>query len=333
MLQSTNGFLQRWMPYLTPVCVVLGVTVFSSLSSVSFIVKWVFAFISFASCIGLDVKELRATLTKPLPVIVGMLIIQGILPIIAFGVGQALFNEDPFIIIGFVLAFTIPTGVVTLMWVSIYGGNRAVTLAIILVNTLLSPLLVPFTLNILVGAQVEMDTAGLMMGLLIMVVIPSLLGLLANQLLKSQHTSILSSTLAPFSKMAILLVILINSAVVAPFFKQMDGKTIILAIIVFLMACFAYVIGFVIAKICKWDDQVAISLMYNSGMRNTGVGASLAVTYFPAAVAFPTVTAVLFQQFLASMAGKIISSYVAKRQQKTVLLKGNKVMMRKQKTF
>ncbi|MCJ8009485.1 bile acid:sodium symporter family protein [Lederbergia wuyishanensis] len=333
MLNRTNAFLQHWMPYLTPISVVLGVTIFSSLSSISYVVKWVFAFISFASCIGLNVKELRTTLTKPLPVIIGMLIIQGVLPFIAFVVGKALFNDDPYIIIGFVLAFTIPTGVITLMWVSIYGGNRAVTLAIILVNTLLSPILVPFTLNILVGAQVEMDIAGLMIGLLIMVVIPSLLGLLANQLLKNKHTSILSSKLAPFSKMAIFLVILINSAVVAPFFKQMDGKTIILAIIVFLMACFAYVTGFVIAKLFKWDDSVAISLMYNSGMRNTGVGAALAVSYFPASVAFPTVTAVLFQQFLASMAGKIISKYVEKKQKKIVLLQRNNIIMTKQKTF
>src|SRR6185312_10783700 len=116
--------------------------------------------------------------------------------------------------------------------------------------------------------------------------------------------------------------------VVSPFFKQMNGKTMILAVTVFLMACIAYLAGFIIAKLFKWDDQVAISLMYNSGMRNTGVGAALAVTYFPAAVAFPTITAVLFQQFLASMAGKLITIYMEKKQRKKVLLERGKVLVK-----
>ncbi len=303
------------MPFLTPISVLLGVTILSEFSSLSFLVKWIFAFISFASCIGLKVQDLRQTLARPMPILVCLFLLQILIPIIAYGVGNLFFSGDIYTITGLVLAFTIPTGVISLMWVAVFGGNRAVTLAIVLINTILSPILVPFTLKLLVGAKVSMDSVGLMNGLLWMIVIPSLLGLFFNKITK-EKTKELAATLAPFSKLGVMVVIIINSAVVAPYFRDMNFKIILLGILVFAVACFGYFSGLFVARILKWDQSVAISLMFNCGMRNNGVGAALAITYFPAAVAFPVVITIIFQQFLASLSGKIARSYFDREEKK-----------------
>ncbi len=64
----------------------------------------------------------------------------------------------PTSITGLVLGMVIPTGVTSFIWVSIYKGNSALTLAIILIDSLLSPFIVPYSLSLFVGQKVEMDT-------------------------------------------------------------------------------------------------------------------------------------------------------------------------------
>jgi predicted Na+-dependent transporter len=311
LLQRLNAFLQKWLPYLTPASVVLGVTILSGVSSFSFLVQWIFAFISFSSCLMLKLQDLKKAISHPLPIVVCLVILQVVIPLLAYGLGTLFFNGDVYTITGLVLAFSIPTGVITLMWVSIFKGNTAITLAIVLCNTMLSPLLVPFTLDVLLGAKVSMDAFGLMLGLFWMVVVPSLLGLCVNQIIKEKSIK-LGATLAPFSKISMLLVILLNSAVVSPYFKQLNFKIVMIGLLVFSIACFGYVIGLFVGRLLKWEKDVAISLAFNSGMRNTGVGSALAITFFPPAVAFPIVIAIIFQQFLASVAGRLAHNYFNK---------------------
>ncbi|MFA9556991.1 bile acid:sodium symporter family protein [Evansella sp. AB-rgal1] len=314
MLQRLNAFLQKWMPFITPTSVILGVTILSFLHSYAFLVTWIFAFISFASCIGLNINEIKESIAKPLKIVMCLLIIQVIMPLVAFLVGFIFFNGDIYTITGLVLAFTIPTGVVSLMWVSIYQGDRALTLSIVLINTIISPLTVPFILNLLLGANISMDTFGLMQSLFLMIVAPSLLAIYITKLLKERAKQT-ATMLAPFSKIALIFVIIINGAVVSPYFINIDGRVVAIAITVLLISCSAYTIGLLITFLFNWDKRTAISIMYNSGMRNNGAGAALAITYFPPTVAFPVVLAILFQQFLASMSGKLVEIYLFKQEE------------------
>lgn len=319
MLQSVNYVLEKTMPFLIPVIVIMGVTVFSSLSTLSHWVQWTFAFISFSSCLSFKLNEVKHAISKPLPAIICITILQFVMPVLAFTVGQVFFIEDIYTVAGLVLMFTIPTGVVTLMWVSIYGGRVGLSLVIVLVHTLLSPLLVPFTLNMLIGAQVTIDVPGLMHGLLWMIVIPSVLGMMVNHFTKGKSKR-LGKRLAPVSKLCIMFVILINSAVVSPYFEVITGKIVTIFLLVFALACVGYFIGFLVPISLKWERSTAISVMYNSGMRNTGVGAALAVTYFPPATALPVVLAVLFQQFLASFSGQLADKYFTREKKRLRVL-------------
>ncbi|WP_077622508.1 bile acid:sodium symporter family protein [Sediminibacillus massiliensis] len=323
MLQSMNYFLEKKMPLFIPLIVILGVTVLSGLSAFSHWVQWIFAFISFSSCLSFNLNEVKSTVAKPLPVLVSLIILQLIMPSMAFAAGHLFFAGDIYTITGLILMFTIPTGVITLMWSSIYGGKVGLTLVTVLIGTLLSPLLVPLTLDILIGAQVAIDIVGLIQGLLWMIVIPSLLGMMVNRITKGESKA-LGKKLAPFSKLSMMLVILINSAVVAPYFEQINGKVVVIFLLVFALACTGYLIGFFTPVMLKWDKSIAVSLMYTSGMRNTGVGAALAVTYFPPATALPVVLAVLFQQFLASFSGQFAERYLSSEKSVRAILKVGK---------
>lgn len=312
------------MPYLIPVLVVLGITVLSGMEVLAHWVKWVFAFISFSSCLSFRLNEVKTALSRPLPIIVCLVILQLLMPVLAFAAGHLFFAGDIYTIAGLVLMFTIPAGVVTLMWTSIHSGRVGLTLVIVLLNTLLSPLLVPLTLELLIGTRVTIDTFGLMNGLLWMIAIPSLLGMAVNHKAGGK-ANLLGKKLAPFTKLCVMFVVLINSAVVAPYFEQVNREVVFLFLLVFALACTGYVIGWFLPVRLNWDRSTVISLMYSSGMRNTGVGAALAVTYFPPATALPVVLAILFQQFLASFSGQLANKYFSRKNSRVHHLKAKKV--------
>lgn len=203
MLQKLNKQLEKIMPLITPTSVILGVLLTTYLKDFSFLIPWIFAFMTFAGSLSSNFKSLTGVVSHPFPVLMAMGLLHVFMPIWAMFIGHIAFPGDVYTITGLVLAMVIPTGVTSFIWVSIYKGNIPMTLSIILIDTLLSPIIVPFSLSLFMGQKVEMDFYSIMKGLLGMVVIPSLIGMLLNQLTKGRIKDSLGSSLAPFSKISI----------------------------------------------------------------------------------------------------------------------------------
>lgn len=202
------------------------------------------------------------------------------------------------------------------MWVAIYKGNIPLVLSIILIDTLLSPIIVPYSVSFFMGGKIEMDFINIMKGLLEMVVIPSLVGMYLNQVTKGKIKDQLGTRLAPFSKICLGFVVMLNGAVVAPYLKNINLKLVSITLTVFLIAMTGYLFSFLIGKLFKGERDNIISLTFTGGMRNISAGAVIAVSYFPAAVAVPVVVGMLFQQILASLNGLFLNRYYNKQVEK-----------------
>jgi predicted Na+-dependent transporter len=313
MLYKLNKMLEKFMPIMIPVSVVIGVLLSVYIKDFSFLIPWIFAFMTFSGSLNSNFVSMKQAVMNPLPILLVIFILHIFMPLWALGVGHLAFSGDSFTITGLVLAMAIPTGITSFVWVSIYKGNTALTLAIILIDTMLSPFVVPLIMSLLVGGNIEMDIIGMTQGLLMMIVIPSIVGMTLNQVLKGKVVSNLSARLSPFAKIAMGLVVMLNGAVVAPYFLDVNLKLIGIAIIVFFIALSGYLISFFAGKLFKQDKETIIALMFSGGMRNISAGAVLAVSYFPPAVAVPVVLGMLFQQTLASIYGFAINRYYLKQ--------------------
>lgn len=303
MLLKLNKSLEKWLPLITPASVILGIILTVWLRSFAYLVPWIFGFMTFAGSLSMNFKDLKRVLTQPFPIFVSMITLHVLMPGAAWLMGHLFFPDDIYLRTGLILMVVIPTGVVSFMWVSIYKGNIALTLSVILIDTLLSPFLVPLTMDALIGVQVKMDVFGMMKGLFYMIVLPSLLGMLLNQLTEGKVKEKLGRPLSPFSKIALAITIAINSAVVAPYFTKVDGKLVLTACVIVVMASAGYVVGWLIARWLKWDRAIMVTMVFNSGMRNNSAGAVLAISYFPPPVAMPVIMCMLFQQLIASLFG------------------------------
>lgn len=306
MLQAINIFLTRWMPLLTPASVLAGVLLSEWIHSWTFIVPWVFAFMTFTGSLNSNFRMLHHTLTHPFPVFLAFTILHIITPIFAWTAGHLLFPNDPLLVTGFTLALVIPTGITSVIWVTMYRGSVPLALVIILLDTILSPVVVPFSMSVLAGSKVEMDVFAMMSGLFWMIVLPSLLGMLVNEWVKPEKASRISQTLSPFSKLSLPLVIAINSAVVAPYLHDIDLKFLqILMAILFVVLC-GYLLSWGLAVACRQPYKTIVTLIYTGGMRNISAGAVIAVNFFPPQAAVPVVVCMLFQQMLAALHGFLL---------------------------
>ncbi|MFX3623240.1 MAG: bile acid:sodium symporter family protein [Ectobacillus sp.] len=309
MLQTINGRLEKMMPLITPASVVLGVLFAVQLVPYTFLVPWIFAFMTFTGSLGSNFKSLKQVVLHPLPPIIVLVILHVLMPVWAWGFGQLAFSGDVHTIAGFVLAAAIPTGITSIIWVSVYKGDIVLALSIVLIDTLLSPIIVPNLMLLFGEKAIDIDTWPMMKGLCIMVVVPSLLGMLLNQLTCGKAKETAGVFLAPFSKLGLGAVVMINSASVAPYLANINFKLILIACSVFMIALSGYVLSWLIGKLLKWERDVIVTSMFTGGMRNISVGAVLAVTYFPAATAVPVILGMLFQQVLASSCGHLLGHY------------------------
>ncbi|MFT4416579.1 bile acid:sodium symporter family protein [Fredinandcohnia humi] len=306
MLLKLNKQLEKRMPLITPTSVVLGVLLTTYLSPLSFLVPWIFAFITFSGALSSNFKSLQRAIMHPFPILIALVTLHLIMPAWAWMVGNLTFPGDSLTVTGLILAVVIPTGITSFIWVSMKSGNIALTLSIILVDTLISPFVVPYSLTLFVGSNVDMDILNIIKGLLFMVVLPSILGMLLNHVTKGNVTSKIGPSLAPFSKIGLGIVVMINSAEVAPYLQNVNWKLVETGAVVFFIAFCGYLFSWGIGHLMKLGKEEIIALVFTGGMRNISAGAVIAVTFFPAEVAVPVVVGMLFQQVLASIYGYMI---------------------------
>lgn len=306
ILNRFNKFIEKWMALVTPACLVFGV-LFPQIAKYGVpFVPFVFAFITFTGALKSQFRDVANVFKTPWALLIVMVLLHLVIPGVACGLGNLIFPDNSNLITGIVLEFAVPTAVVSLMWVTIYSGNNAMSLALVVIDTVLAPFLIPATLHVMVGSRVQIDVTQMMRQLIFMVALPAVLAMTLNQCSKGKAQKVLPSKLAPFSKMALIFVVASNSSGVVPYIRHMNLERMKVTGVILLLAAGGYAIGLLIARLMHQDRETQISMMYGAGMRNISAGAVIAATSFPGEVLFPVMIGTLFQQVLAALYGKIV---------------------------
>ncbi|WP_108306329.1 bile acid:sodium symporter family protein [Metalysinibacillus jejuensis] len=305
MTATLNVFLQKYIALLTPLSLLLGVALHTLGENYLFAVPWLFAFMTFVGSLGMRARDVKVFTRYPKTILLSIAFLHILMPLFAYIVAITLFN-DAMLTVGFVMAVAVPTGVTSVIWVTVCKGNLPLALAIILIDTLLAPIIMPTLLHIIVGAAIEVNTAGLLIDLLWMIVLPTLLGIVLNEVTKGRIQTQWSPKLAPFSKLALFAVVFINGSAISPYIKEPTRELAGIIATVLLVSVTGYTFAYVAGRLLyKKQPDVATTFMFIGGMRNISVGVVIATSYFPAKVAMPVVFGMLFQQILASTFSKL----------------------------
>jgi predicted Na+-dependent transporter len=300
-----NRVLERFMPILTPIGVVLGM-----LFPVFFIklrpyVPLIFGVMTLSGALKLKVRDLGQTARHPLPIVFFLLTARVITPVMVFLLGALFFGSDTDTISGYVLIYAAPTAVSGFVWVTIFRGDPALSLGLILLDTLLAPFVVPGTVRLLLGTKIVLDMYGMSLSLMYMVVIPSIVGVALNDLSRGAAPEIAGPYLTPLAKLCMIIVICANVAAVTDQIQIASPRFWIVG-----AACVVFsVLGFVVGKLAgllgKLDRGKQVSLFYAVGLHNTSAAMTLGIQFFPGPAALPSVMGIIFQQTIAALMGRI----------------------------
>ncbi|MEK5077830.1 bile acid:sodium symporter family protein [Solibacillus sp. FSL W7-1436] len=305
MVQSLNQFIQKWMPVLTPLSLVIGVLLEKIGTHFLFLVPLLFAVMTFISSLNLKFRDIKVFKQYPKTILFMIAFLHILMPLWAFFLAELIF-DDRLLTIGFLISVAVPTGVTSVIWVTISKGNLPLSLAIILIDTLLAPILMPLILHLVVGESISLNTPALIFDLIWMIVLPSIVGILVNEWTKGKLFEQYGKPMSLISKICLFGIIMINSSAIAPYVKTIDLELVKVIAVVLFLAVSGYVFSLLLGRLFWKSEADQATFVFNGGMRNIAVGVVIATTYFPSKVAMPVVFGMLFQQVLASIFYKII---------------------------
>lgn len=296
-LRAANRFFERFMPVLTPTGVVLGLFLAHTFMPLKPLVTYLFAFVTLVNGLGVSVRDFAAVTRKPRPVFAFLVNAYLLVPVVVSVLAKLLFHGNDDAILGYILLYSIPTAVVGSVWSGIYNGNAALSLTLLVIGTLLAPLSTPLTVKVLAASDIKIDTTGMMLSLLYMVVIPSVIGIAINTFSKGKCNEHVSPCLKPFTKIALIFVIMINTSQIA---DDLIARMTVAFIPQFLATFFFVVLGFLISygtsKLLRFTRDDTISITFASGMKNISVAMVIAIDFFPPLAVIPVISGIVLQQ-------------------------------------
>ena len=233
----------------------------------------------------LSLEDFSRVLKMPKSILLGVGLQYTIMP----GLGYALalgFNLPIDFVIGLVLVACCPGGTASNVVCFIARTHVALSVSLTTCSTLLAVLLTPFLTTWWVesisleqtGLKVDVDTLGLLLKTLKVVILPVLLGIFLNHFSHRGVKKVEAYT--PF--VAVLSIVFIVDFILA------DKKSAILEIgaslivAVLLLHLLGFILGYVLSRLLKFTERDAQTVSIEVGMQNSGLATELARSNFPA---------------------------------------------------
>ena len=255
---------------------------------------------------GLTLKpvDFKLVVTKPLPVIVGIIAQYTIMPLVAFSLAYLL-KLPPELAAGLVLLGSVPGGTASNVMVYLAKGNVALSVAMTSLSTMLAPIMTPLLLLLLAGQWLPVDPLAMFMSILQVIIIPIILGFLIQKFFPVAVEKGVS--VVPLISVAAILIIV--SAVTAANASNVVTAGVLVFIAVFLHNGFGLLLGYFVARLMGLNENDRRAISIEIGMQNSGLGVALATAHFSPLAALPSVWGAIWH----NISGPILATFWANK--------------------
>lgn len=302
-----NRLLEKRMIMVVGSGIVLGAIFHDAVIALKPLVPYIFAYMTFAIALGSSSRDFLHALRQPWLYGVILVSLHLLLPMLATILTRLFLSDAPALQAGIILGTAIPIGVASTIWVNISRGNSAVSLSSVILDTTLSPLIVPAVILLTVGATVKFDAFSLVSGLTLMVVIPTIIGVLLNDLTQGSLKRKIGYITGPSTKILLALVIATNMGAAWGSLHLLKNALGLVMGLTFSVSCSGYLLGYGLAKMLRLPSSLVNTFIFTIGMRNITAGLVMALNYFPEITAIPVVFMIMFQQPLAAVSHRFLT--------------------------
>ncbi len=218
--------------------------------------------------------------------IITQLVNFAVVPFLAYGVSWYFFRDQPYMMLGLLLAGLVPTSGMTISWTGFAKGNVAAAVKMTVIGLTLGSLLTPVYIQALLGATVEMDMSVVFGQIVLIVFLPMALGYATQRYLVGRHgQKDFSERFAPrfpaLSTLGVLGIVFIALALKARTIAS--APTVLLQILAPL--AIIYAVNFALSTVlgrALLPRGDAIALVYGTVMRNLSIALAVAINAFGA---------------------------------------------------
>ena len=258
------------------------------------------AFIMLCMGLTLSVEDFRRIARMPRAVAIGFAAQYSIMPLLGWGVAQAL-NLPPHFAVGLILVGCCPGGTASNLVTYIAGADVALSVVMTVCSTLAAVVFTPLLTQLYAGALVPVDSWLLFTQTLQVVIIPVVLGVALNSWAPRLVARMMP--IAPLlSVIGVCFICAVMFAAHAPAILD-HGLELILA--VGLLHGGGFLLGYYFAKAFGYEHQSARTISIEVGMQNSGLAIVLAKQAFPLLPLAPIVGAV--SAVMHSLLGSVLA--------------------------
>lgn len=238
--------------------------------------------IMFGMGLTLTLPDFKLVLTRPLPILIGVIAQYAIMPLAGWAVARVL-GLPPDLAAGLILGGCAPGGTASNVVSYLAKADTALSVTMTSISTLIAPIMTPLLTLWLAGAYMPVDGLGMAMSIVQIVLVPVLGGLLLRLLLPR-----LTEPLLPAMPWVSVIAI---SGVVAAVVSGSASRVLLAGPIVFLAVVLhngiGYLLGYWSGRLTGQTVRASRTIAIEVGMQNSGLAAGLASLYFNPTAALP----------------------------------------------
>ena len=238
--------------------------------------------IMFGMGLTLTIPDFKLVLTRPWPILIGVVAQYVIMPLIGVLVAWVL-QLPPELAAGVILVGCAPGGTSSNVVSYLSKADTALSVTMTSISTLLAPIMTPTLTLVLAGQYMPIDGRAMAVSILQIVLVPVVGGLVVRLLLPKVVEPLLPS-------MPWLSVVAISGVVAAVVGGSAD-KVVSAGLIVFAAVVLhnglGYLLGYLAGRAFRQPERVSRTISIEVGMQNSGLAAGLAAQFLNPTAALP----------------------------------------------
>lgn len=275
-LKQISNFFGKYMSVI--VLLVAALALFFP-KSVSFIkttyVNYLLMTAMFCMGITLKIEDFKVLFTRPKDIAIGAIAQFTIMPLLAFLLSLA-FRLPPELAIGVILVGTCPGGISSNVITYLAKGDVPLSVGMTSVSTILAPLATPLLTLLYAGEKIDVNAVSMFISILQVVIAPIILGFVINKFFH-KFVEHFKDVLPLISVVAVVAIV---AAVVSANSQRLMQVGHLVVIVIIIHNTLGYMLGYLLGKVCKFNNAKCKTISIEVGMQNAGLASSLASTHF-----------------------------------------------------
>lgn len=278
MLQKFTSLFPFWAIILSAIALLHPGTFLPYKDAIPFLL----GLVMFGMGMTLTIEDFLLVFKRPKAVIIGTVLQYTLMPLAGFLVARA-FSLSPELTAGVVLLGCCPGGTASNVICYLAKGDVALSIVLTSVSTLISFIMTPLLTWVYIGQTIDVDTYGMLISILQIVIVPVVLGIVINSLFGTHIRNIRHF----FPALSVVTIVFIIVIIMATNRNTVISAGIIISIVVIVHNLLGLASGYGLSRLMGLSEIEARTIGIEVGMQNSGLSVALAIKHFTAAAALP----------------------------------------------